>query len=166
MTMATRIIVMDKGIVQQVDTPDNVYDQPANTFVARFVGSPPMNLIPVKQAAGSLKASETLSWQHESAPTAEKLIFGVRPEKLVFASEGEGRIPAQVAVVERLGAETVVGCRLLSEDHTGDTRLLEHDLVFVRMPGSPKIRIDDRCSLDYLPEDVVWFDDQTGKRIA
>jgi multiple sugar transport system ATP-binding protein len=166
MTMATRIIVMDKGIVQQVDTPDNVYDQPANTFVARFVGSPPMNLIPVTQAAGSLKASETLSWQHEAAPTAEKLIFGVRPEKLIFASEGEGRIPAQVAVVERLGAETVVGCRLLSEDHAGETRLLEHDLVFVRMPGSPKIRIDDRCSLDYLPEDVVWFDDKTGKRIA
>jgi multiple sugar transport system ATP-binding protein len=167
MTMATRIIVMDKGVVQQVDTPDDIYDKPANTFVARFVGSPPMNLIPVEHGNGRLAVSAALSWEHGGAvPRHGSLILGLRPEKLSFLAEGVGRISAEVAVVERLGAETVVGCRLLSSEHGGDTRLLEHDLVFVRISQNLKLRIDQRCSLDYAAEDAVWFDADSGNRIS
>ncbi|MET0429929.1 MAG: ABC transporter ATP-binding protein, partial [Microvirga sp.] len=63
MTMATRVIVMDRGVVQQIDTPEAIYDNPANTFVARFVGSPPMNLIPVTAQGGRLAFSGDLSWR-------------------------------------------------------------------------------------------------------
>lgn len=62
-------------------------------------------------------------------------------------------------MVERLGAETIVGCRLIAGSGAGTSRLLEHDLVLATIPGSPKIDIDDRCSLDYRAADVVWFDE-------
>jgi multiple sugar transport system ATP-binding protein len=166
MTMATRIIVMDKGVVQQVDTPEEIYDKPANTFVARFVGSPPMNLIPVTRSHGLLKISDSLAWKHDGPmPGHERLLLGLRPEKFALRAEGEGLLPAQVVVVEKLGAETVIGCRPLSAEANADSRLLEHDLVFVKIPGNPRIRIDERCSLDYRPEDVVWFDQASGVRI-
>ncbi|WP_082145680.1 ABC transporter ATP-binding protein [Microvirga massiliensis] len=167
MTMATRIIVMDKGIVQQIDTPEGIYYNPQNTFVARFVGSPPMNLVSVSHERGRLAVSGGLAWDHGGEISgASRLIFGIRPEKLHLRPEGSGRIPAQVAIVERLGAETVVGCRLVSDEHGGETRLLEHDLVFVRLSGNPRIAIGERCALDYRPEDVVWFDHATGARIS
>jgi multiple sugar transport system ATP-binding protein len=166
MTMATRIIVLNKGVVQQVDTPDGIYSKPANTFVARFVGSPPMNLVPVVHEAGRLAVSDAVAWRHDGCvPSPRGLLFGIRPEKLVFGSEGAGPIAAQVAIIERLGAETVVGCRLAFDRHESEPRLLEHDLVFARIPGNRQLRIDDRCSLDYRPADVVWFDSSTGARI-
>jgi multiple sugar transport system ATP-binding protein len=167
MTMASRIIVMNKGVVQQVDTPDEIYDHPANTFVARFVGSPPMNLIPSTVSNTSLLLSDRLAIAHDGpVPRNKELIFGIRPEKLCLHAEGEGRLPAEVAVVERLGAETVIGCRLLVGGSQTDTRLLEQDLIFVRVSGNPRMRIDERCSLDYRAEDVLWFDKSTGQRIS
>ena len=166
LTMATRIIVMDNGIVQQIDTPQAIYDEPANTFVARFVGAPPMNLVPVSHQAGRVMVASSLAWDHDGGvPDAPRLLFGIRPEKLQFRAAGGGPISAQVAMVERLGAETIVGCRLISGNGTCTSRLLEHDLVLATIPGSPKIDIDDRCSLDYRAADVVWFDESTGARI-
>ncbi|CDN57531.1 Glycerol-3-phosphate transporter ATP-binding subunit (plasmid) [Neorhizobium galegae bv. officinalis bv. officinalis str. HAMBI 1141] len=166
MTMATRIIVMNKGIVQQVDTPDEIYDHPANTFVARFVGSPPMNLIPASVRNNALQLSGRLAVEHAAPlPPRRELTFGVRPEKLTLHPAGEGRLPAQVAVVERLGAETVIGCRLMTGEENKDQRLLEHDLVFVRVSGNPKIKIGELCSLDYQADDVLWFDIDNGDRI-
>jgi multiple sugar transport system ATP-binding protein len=98
-------------------------------------------------------------------PTRRELTFGVRPEKLSRHPAGEGRLPAQVAVVERLGAETVIGCRLMTGEENKDQRLLEHDLVFVRVSGNPKIKIGELCSLDYQADDVLWFDIDNGDRI-
>ena len=165
MTMATRIIVMDKGVVQQIDTPEEIYNNPRNAFIARFVGSPPMNLVSVTNVEQRLSVSDTLSWRHRGdIPTTGKVIFGIRPEKLQFRPESEGTIPAKVAVIERLGAETVIGCRLSNEQDEG--RLLEHDLVFVRIPGTPKVSIGDLCSLDYAVEDVFWFDAVSEARIS
>jgi len=166
MTMATRIIVMNKGEVQQIDTPEGIYNNPANTFVARFVGAPPMNLVSVTRKGRRLATSSAQTWNHDGElPDGERLIFGVRPEKLQFLAEGQGRMPAQVAVVERLGAETVIGCRLVSDEHGGTTNLVENDLVFVRISGNPRTKINEQCSLDYRAEDVVWFDAHTQTRI-
>ncbi|MFB9948187.1 ABC transporter ATP-binding protein [Rhizobium puerariae] len=167
MTMASRIIVMNKGIVQQVDTPDEIYDRPANTFVARFVGSPPMNLIPASTGGDGLRLSGRLAVDHGAAlPSERELTFGIRPEKLSLHAAGEGRLPARVAVVERLGAETVIGCRLSAGEDDDDGRLLETDLVFVRVSGNPKMQIGETCSLDYRAEDVLWFDIDSGQRLS
>jgi multiple sugar transport system ATP-binding protein len=167
MTMASRIIIIDKGLVQQVDTPERIYAQPANTFVAHFVGSPPMNLLPVVHEGDRVAVSNAVAWKHcGEVPGTGRLLLGIRPENLEFRPEGVGRIPAQVAAVERLGAETIVGCRLVSDDREDENRLVEHDLVFARISGSPRIDIGQRCSLDYRSADTVWFDVSTGKRIS
>ncbi|MFC0410308.1 ABC transporter ATP-binding protein [Roseomonas elaeocarpi] len=166
MTMATRIIVMNGGVVQQIDTPEGIYENPANTFVARFVGAPPMNLVPVVARGSRLTVSDTLGWEHAGAvPHSAALLLGIRPEKLSLHAEGIGRLPAQVATVERLGAETILGCRLLSGQEHGEAALIEHDLVFVRLPGNPRVTPEQRCSLDYLDADALWFDGASGHRL-
>jgi multiple sugar transport system ATP-binding protein len=166
MTMATRIIVMNQGVVQQIDTPGEIYDNPANTFVAGFVGAPPMNLIAVTHQRGRLAVSAELSWGHaEQVPPQDRLTFGIRPENLLVRPEGVGRIPVQIAVIERLGAECILGCRLVSDAPGPDPGLLAHDLVFARVSGTPAFGVDARCTLDYRPEDVVWFDGRSGARI-
>ena len=163
MTMATRIVVMNNGIIQQIGTPDEIYDKPANTFVARFVGAPPMNLIPVKIAGGVLSA-EGVKWEHTggSPKGATSATFGLRPEKLVMRNVGEGRLPARVAVVERLGAETILGCKLGGGEAEG---INTENLTFIRMPGHQNMSWGDACALDYHDEDVVWFDKQTSNRV-
>ncbi|MEZ2406386.1 multiple sugar transport system ATP-binding protein [Bosea sp. OAE752] len=165
MTMATRIIILDRGVVQQIGTPDEIYAEPANTFVARFIGSPAMNLIPVVAGRGRLTVPPSLGFAYAGpVPGGSKQILGIRPEKLRLLPEGEGALPAEVAVVESLGAETVIGCRLLtgaSEEH-----LLDHDLIFVRMPGVRRIAIGARCTLGFSTEDVTWFDAETGRRLT
>ena len=166
MTMATRIIIMNKGIVQQVGTPDEIYDQPANTFVAQFVGSPPMNLIPATIREDEMRLSGRLAVDHPGPlPKRREVTFGIRPEKLSIQASGEGRLPARVSVVERLGAETVIGCRLMTGEEDHD-RLLETDLVFVRVSGHLKMAIGEACSLDYRSEDALLFDIEDGRRLA
>ena len=167
MTMATRIIVMNQGIVQQVGTPDEIYDFPANTFVARFVGTPPMNLIPASIRGKSVRLAGKVLVEHDSdLPSESETVFGIRPEKLVLRVAGERRVPARVAVVERLGAETIIGCRIVDGREASEDRLFQTDLVFVRVSGNPKIQIGELCSLDYHPKDVLWFDSNTGERLS
>ena len=166
MTMATRIIVMNGGVVQQIDTPEGIYENPANTFVARFVGAPPMNLVPVTPRGAQLMVSETLGWAHAAeVPTASSLLLGIRPENLSLHPEGAGRIRARVVTVERLGAETILGCRLFGGEQHDGTALIEHDLVFVRLPGNPRVKPEQLLSLDYRDEDAVWFDGASGDRL-
>ena len=92
--MGTRIVVMNGGRIQQAAPPMEVYERPANTFVASFIGTPPMNLFP----AGMLDLGRTV---------------GVRPEniRLCIGAEAEGKgIPATVDLIEPLGSETLVHC--------------------------------------------------------
>jgi len=123
MTMGERIAVMDKGICQQLDTPQNLYDHPTNLFVAKFIGSPSMNFFET-EIRGSAEEMflDTGFFEApipaEKAPWAasrlgEKVIFGIRPEHIhdrQFAPPGlrEAPVTATVDVVESMGAETHV----------------------------------------------------------
>lgn len=89
MTLGDRLVVMKDGVIQQVGTPAEVYEQPANQFVASFVGTPPMNLLP-----GPLFGER------------EGIVVGVRPDAFRAVSEGEDGLRAKVATVERLGDRT------------------------------------------------------------
>jgi multiple sugar transport system ATP-binding protein len=169
MTMATRIAVMDKGIVQQFGTPDDIYERPANTFVARFVGSPPMNLLPVTHEGDSrLRFGRGVSWRHDGAvPAVADPILGVRPEKLTVSAEGAGFIPVEIMAIERLGSEAQVGCRVVDGD--GPDAVLvssESELIWAKVPSDTDITIGQRRSLSYLPRNVVWFDGTTTERIS
>ncbi len=120
MTMGTRIALMRDGVVQQFGTPREIYTNPANAYVARFIGTPPMNLLEAKvEAGGVLRVGEaTLALPPALAgklaqPAAQALLLGVRPHVLsTGASAGAGTLSGRVALVEHVGAESIVTVKL------------------------------------------------------
>jgi len=113
MTMADKIVVMHDGIVEQIGSPLELYDRPANLFVAGFIGSPAMNFIPgalrrdgagtCVEVANQIRLAAPL---REAGRDAQEVVYGVRPEHFDVASDGG--IPARVHVVEPTGADTFV----------------------------------------------------------
>jgi multiple sugar transport system ATP-binding protein len=158
MTMASTIIVMNDGVIQQIGTPDEVYDRPRNTFVATFVGSPPMNLI--DGALIDAHPDALTSGQAPEASVAHTTV-GIRPEHLVLASPDAGGLPARIEVIERLGAETIMGARL---DRT-DGLPADGPLIFTRVQSAERSRIGEACSLQLPLSAVSWFDRASGARI-
>jgi len=114
MTMADQIVVMRDGIVEQRGRPLELYDHPANIFVAGFIGSPAMNFLPGTLRRANGEAKVELVWgatvpapRGASGEEGQKVIFGTRPEHLELGSGGQG-LSAQVVVVEPTGADTQV----------------------------------------------------------
>jgi sn-glycerol 3-phosphate transport system ATP-binding protein len=136
MTMADQIVVMNGGRVEQVATPRELYSRPATTFVARFIGTPPMNLMP----AGIIDGYAHLP------PGA---IIGVRPEDMSVAPSG---LPASVEAVEYLGADQIVTARI------GEIRVL------VRQPARTGT-IEGTIRIDW-PREAEHVFDREGHRIA
>lgn len=166
MTMATKIIVMNHGEIQQIGTPDEIYQSPANTFVARFVGAPPMNLLDVQRHDQQLTLEGGTSWTHLGhMPAGDKLVFGIRPERLRLLPEGQAGIPVEVAMVEKLGAEVILGCHILGSSSKPSNDLLRQDLIFVRISGNPHISVGTKASLGYDADMVNWYSAETGKAI-
>lgn len=119
MTMGDRICVMKDGIIHQVDSPINLYDKPANLFVAGFIGTPPMNFFSgniIEKNGKIIFAEETFelqmaeSWKSAVVPYINrKVVFGIRPEDICWEKTGNGDYPkvkAEVDVIEPMGAET------------------------------------------------------------
>ncbi len=119
MTMADKIVVMDDGRIEQIGSPLELYDRPRNVFVARFIGSPAMNLIQgtVVRSDGTLAVEangQRLPAGAESgAGDGQSVIYGIRPEHLDIADDG---FPARVSVVEPTGSETIVFLRFGETD--------------------------------------------------
>ncbi len=138
MTMADRIAIMNLGTLQQVGTPDEVYDTPSNLFVAQFMGSPPMNTLPARRDDGALIGPEgwRLPLPRGLAVESDELTVGVRPEDLELSqTPRETGQPARVFVSEPLGAEVIVnvhvGETLLKVRTTPDVRPSRGDVVYV-----------------------------------
>jgi len=159
MTMADRIAVMDHGVLQQVGTPVEVYNNPANVFTARFIGSPGMNLlrgIPSESDRGlvidlgPLGATPPLPDRLARRLRAHsgEVLFGFRPEQATIAAEGQG-ITAPVTFVERIGARTIVH---LGDGETAMKVVLDNDPKatfggsLVVRPHIETVRIFDRAS--------------------
>jgi multiple sugar transport system ATP-binding protein len=128
MTMGHRIAVLNRGHLQQLGTPSELYQWPSNLFVAQFIGSPPMNLLPVRSAGqGQLQlgsrrfipegpmAEALLQWQARGG--SEELNGGLRAEHLKLAPATNRNLPAEVCHVEGLGNEQLLTARLLEGDH-------------------------------------------------
>jgi multiple sugar transport system ATP-binding protein len=109
MTMADQIVVMHSGRIEQSGAPLALYDHPANTFVAGFIGSPAMNLIPGEVADGGFRAQGGALLPLPPGAPATVATYGVRPEHLELADDG---IPATIVVVEPTGSETQVNMRI------------------------------------------------------
>src|SRR3989475_2451769 len=117
MTMADRIAVVNDGRVEQLGTPLELYDRPANLFVAQFIGSPAMNILEgafAKSGGSSCVKALGQSWPVESSggTDGQPVKYGIRPEHIGFAGQGSGGIAAEVVVVEPMGAQTELVVRL------------------------------------------------------
>jgi multiple sugar transport system ATP-binding protein len=174
MTMGTRICIMNKGRVVQVGAPLDVYRNPADTFVAAFIGSPPMNLMTAEigQSDDSLEVG-VLGTRIRlpdrarfdlTALAGRAVTFGIRPESIVLAApdrphetDGERRYAAvrcSVLGVEHLGAET-----LLTLDVGNKTELV------ARLDGTPEVGVDDVVEVLLDPQAIHLFDPLTGKAL-
>ncbi len=150
MTLASRVAVMRKGRLQQFDTPMNIYNQPANRFVAEFVGSPSMNFVEGKIDAGMFVSDALrIPLQHERS----HLTIGIRPEHIqVLTEPHDGAIPATIYVTELMGNETFV---FLS---VGANRLI------ARAPADFRAELESKVWIT-INTDKLHFFDQNQTRI-
>jgi multiple sugar transport system ATP-binding protein len=159
MTMADMIVVMKDGVVEQKGGPLDLYDHPANTFVAGFIGSPAMNLLPasVKRVGSSLTAvfgnGDRLSLPHHAgAQEGQQVLFGIRPEHCAVGSAGG--LSVEVVVVEPTGADTQIYCRFSNQEVTATIR------------DRTNVRAGDRITLVPDAGRGHLFDAASGKRLA
>ncbi len=169
MTMGTRIAVMRDGILQQLDTPQNLYDRPTNVFVAGFIGSPAMNFFPAKLAGSADEVFVEMDSMRLGVPDeqgkrlkdhlGEDVIFGIRPEDLrdkafVRSMEGKAPVSARVDVTELMGSEVFV---YLSKD--------ERNFI-ARVDPRTAARPGGEIELAFDMTNMHLFDAQTEKSLA
>jgi sn-glycerol 3-phosphate transport system ATP-binding protein len=154
MTLGDRLCVMADGEVQQIGTPDEIYNRPANTFVAAFMGSPPMNLLPGSVRHGVLHVGEApLATVH--APDGPVTV-GIRPEHLhVCPPSVHGAVPAQVDFYEPLGSHVLVNALVEASDNAPTS-------VVVQAPPDTAFDAGAYVALKFNPEKTYLFDAVTG----
>jgi multiple sugar transport system ATP-binding protein len=157
MTMATRIVVMKDGYIQQVGEPKEIYDYPANVFVGSFIGTPPMNFV-----RGKLVGSQFVTGNHKIEVPKEKLselerlgynseiILGVRPEHV---KDGVGQLPVKVELVELIGSESII------------FGLLDDTKVVCKTGVRTEIKIGDTVMMNFEMGTAHFFDVDTEVRI-
>jgi len=160
MTLGDRIVVLDRGIIQQIDTPMNLYQKPANQFVAAFIGSPSMNFIPGRISANGQMTFRSeddsvhipLGAAQEGLPADREVILGIRPEDV---SVGDG-----AAAKLALDLIEPVGNEIFLYGKTG-----AHSLV-ARVPPQSLPSPGETLSVDFRTENLHFFDPKSGTRIV
>ena len=173
MTMGTMIALMRKGVVQQFGRPRDIYTNPANTYVARFIGTPPMNLIKAKMASGEFRVGEAVfSLPVHLRPLAtrgpQEVLLGVRPEDLAIAPpDTPASLAGEVALVEHIGAESLVAVRLKYAEtaHVAEEADQEQTGVMATTPGYSDLKVGDSVSVGISLENAVFFSPATGERL-
>jgi len=180
MTLGQRVAVMRDGRIQQVDTPQALYQRPANLFVAAFIGSPAMNLVEAEITGGELRfGGYAIPLPGSGTPPAGRVIAGLRPEAFedaAFADPSLPQIDVQVEVVEELGADThvifaVAAPRIdVSEvrEAAGDEDALgalEGSLFTARVDPATAARPGSALRLSVDPSRLHYFDPETGLRL-
>lgn len=163
MTLADRIVVLDRGYIQQIATPQEIYDFPANQMVATFIGTPPMNIIPAIYQDGNWQIGDRML----SCPPAiaqqlqlhdgHGLNLGIRPEYLSICPNSDAQgLAVTVSVIEPLGRETMLKAQIY-----GTSTYL--DLL---APADWHGRVGDRLTVTLALEHLFIFDPSTGNRLV
>lgn len=156
MQMGDRIAVMNGGVVEQIGTPQEVYDRPATLFVASFIGQPAMNLLPFQGAVAPGDAQVRLGAGPVSippldeGPSGDALVLGVRPEHVRL---GEGDYPARVEAVEYLGTSQVV------------TLVAPHGSLRARIGSGQRVREGEALTVGFPASQLSLFDGGTGRAL-
>ncbi|WP_339512512.1 ABC transporter ATP-binding protein [Pseudomonas sp. RL_15y_Pfl2_60] len=168
MTLGDKVAVMKEGVIQQFGTPQQIYNDPANLFVASFIGSPPMNFIPVKLEASDNQLVARLRSGENGEPScalplaampegveAREVILGVRPEQIQTAAGAPGLVPiaAEVEIIEPTGPDTLVFVTL------------NQTKVCCRMSPDDAPRVGQVIELQLDPEKIMLFDAKSGERL-
>ena len=143
MTMADQVVLMRNGRIEQDAAPAALYEKPATIFAARFVGTPPMNVIPAGLVPDNLALAP-------NGHTRDALAIGIRPEAASLRGDG---MAATVAAVEYLGADTLI-----------DTRVADQSFI-VRLPGRTSAAVGETVHVSWDPNDAHWFDLSSQRRI-
>jgi len=159
LTMADRVIVMNKGEIQQIGTPDDLYERPANQFVGGFIGSPPMNFLPVEieknqvfMQDGEQRVYLGVICEAALKEDLGRAVLGIRPADIqVVTTEEEATFEAVVAVCEPLGEKTIV---------TADYGALR---IKIELAGLYEVEVGKRLLLKFPRESLYLFDPQTTK---
>ena len=156
MTMADHVVVLRSGVIEQQGRPLDLYDRPANRFVAGFIGSPAMNILPATVAEGrvavDLGAGPLELAIPVAAPIGARVLIGVRPEHLTLTAPGEGRLDVPVAFTESTGSTTFVTTATTPE-------------MMVVETGRRQVASGDRVGLAFDDASVHVFDAESGKRL-
>jgi len=153
MTLGQRMIVMNAGRAEQIGTPAEVYARPATTFVASFIGSPPMNLLQGKAGPGgafALDGNGSVTLPAGAAAAQGDCILGVRPEHLRLGQPG---MMLEVEMVESLGADLLVHARAGSQ------------ALVIRAPAGTPVAAGQQVSAGFDAHSVHWFDARTTQRL-
>lgn len=166
MTMGDRIVVMKDGVIQQVDTPMNLYNKPCNKFVAQFIGSPQMNIFPGELIKVDEKFFVNINGAHVELPgfknegnsfesyINKRVLIGIRPEDIKLGPPGENSLNVKVDLAELMGAEMFVYSSF--NDYKITAKLL----------STSQVKTDDNISLIFNPEKLHLFDEETEKTIC
>jgi multiple sugar transport system ATP-binding protein len=153
MTLAHRVALLEKGVVQQLDTPANIYNAPANLFVAGFIGSPPMNFLDGALVDGRFSASAG-NFATPSRASNSAAVAGVRPEDCRVSEPADGKIVGEVYATELMGDHTLVTCRV-----GGATMTVKAEKTFNRRDG-------EAVGVEFADTAVHLFDKARGDRIG
>ncbi len=161
MTLADRLVVMNAGIAEQIDAPMQIYQRPASVFVAGFIGSPAMNILPATVAEHAVTLADGTPLPLPAVdlpPVGSPVLFGIRPEHLDLVAPGEtASIPLVVRGVETLGADAFAHCGFLDRPGEG---------LVVRVAGATALRQSDRIAVRVDPAMVHLFDARTEQRLG
>ncbi|GFE51862.1 maltose/maltodextrin import ATP-binding protein MalK [Roseobacter cerasinus] len=147
LTLADRIVVLNDGDIQQIGSPMDLYERPANRFVAQFIGSPTMNVVPVEGRDNGVQLRNGAVVSLPNVPDAkEAASLGVRPEHLELVADGQGDLVASADVVERLGSDTNIYAQV---EGVGE--------IVVRNHGNTLVRSGERFGLRIPPEQAHVF---------
>jgi len=165
MTMGDRIAIMSEGKIQQVASPLELYNRPANLFVAEFIGSPPMNFIPVEFHAPQLITHSQFRftlpevWGKALQKYDQKtLILGIRPEHLNLSMPATKNLPVQVDLVENLGNDSFLAVKIAEPESQPATT---GNYLQVRIPPDRFVQVGEQLWLSLTSEKIHFFDPET-----
>jgi len=164
MTMGDRIAIMSEGKIQQVAPPLELYNRPANRFVAEFIGSPPMNFISVEFHAPLLITHPHFRFtlpdiwgKALQSYDGQTLMLGIRPEHLILSVPATKNLPVKVNLVENLGNDSFLSVKIADPD----SQDLEGQSLQVRVPPDRFIHLDEQLWLSFVPDKLHFFDAET-----
>ena len=148
MTLADKIVVLKDGRIMQVGTPRELYEKPDNLFVAQFIGSPKMNVLPCGRNDSGVELPGSGHVTMALAEDVNPSRLGIRPEHITVANPGEGNIDGKVEVAEYLGADTFL---YISAEGA--------DTMIVRVSGQDQVKEGSTVGLQFQDDKVQIFDE-------